>query len=106
MAHRPSHLLYDLHDLDRVVTDESARPSGIVVSGLSQREYAYLAPGMKKPVRITTDAGYYEENVESVELWSPGNPLFPSPDIIAERQELPQNCSIDRLLDGLLAGGR
>ncbi len=95
--------LYNFDDLDRVVTAESARPTGILVNGLSQREYAYLAPGMNAPIRITTDPGYYEENIESVELWSPGNPLFPTPEAIAEREELPENCSIDHLLDSVLA---
>ena len=52
--------LYDFDDLDRVVTAESARPAGIVVNDLSQREYAYHAPGMIAPVRITTDPEYYE----------------------------------------------
>ena len=94
--------LYDFDDLDRVVTAESARPAGIVVNDLSQREYAYLAPGMRAPIRITTDPEYYEDNVESVELWSPGNPVFPTPDVIAERSELVEGSSIDNLLDGVL----
>jgi hypothetical protein len=37
-----------------------------------------------------------------VELWSPGNPLFPAPDVIAERGELVEDCSIGDLLDGVL----
>ena len=57
---------------------------------------------MIAPVRITTDPQYYEDNVESVELWSPGNPLFPAPDVIAERGELVEDCSIGDLLDGVL----
>ena len=95
--------LYNFDDLDRVVTAESARPNGIVVNDLSQREYAYLAPGMSAPVRITTDPEYYEDNVESVELWSPGNPVFPTPDVIAERSKLNEGGSIGDLLDGVLA---
>ena len=102
IAARPTPL-YDMDDLDRVVTSEMAVPAGIEASGLSRREYAYLAPGMGAPIRITTDPEYYEENIESVELWSPGNPLFPSPDIIAERDELPDSCSIADLLDGCVA---
>ena len=31
--------LYDFDDLDRIVTSESARPAGIHVNGLAQREY-------------------------------------------------------------------
>ena len=99
---RPAPLL-DLNDLDRVVTSENAVPPGIEVNGLSRREYAYLAPGMSQKVRVTTDRDYYEEHTESTELWSPGNPLFPVPDVTAERDELPENCSIDNILDGVLA---
>jgi SNF2 family DNA or RNA helicase len=95
--------LFDMDDLDRVATSETAVPPGIEVNGLSKREYAYLAPGMTQKVRITTDRDYYEEHTESTELWSPGNPLFPEPDVIAEREDLPENCSIDHLLDGVLA---
>lgn len=98
---RPAPLL-DLHDLDRVVTSENAVPPGIEVNGLSRREYAYLAPGMAQKVRVTTDRDYYEEHTESTELWSPGNPLFPVPDVIAGRAELPENCSIDHILDSVL----
>lgn len=90
--------LYNLDDLDRVVSTEAARPVGIVVDPLSSREYAYLAPGMKEKVRITTDPEYFQEHAESMELWSPGNPLFPEPDSIATPQELPEHESIDRLL--------
>jgi hypothetical protein len=96
--------LYDFDDLDRVVTAESARPAGIAVSSLSDREYAYLAPGMSTPIRVTTDPEYYENNVESVELWSPGNPLFPCSEMIAERSELTEGCSIGDLLDGVSRG--
>jgi SNF2 family DNA or RNA helicase len=92
--------LYDFNDLDRIINSETARPAGIDVSGLHVREYAYLAPGMTQSIRVTTDPEYYEENKESTELWSPGNPVFPEPEIIAEEVDLPENCSVSRLLDG------
>jgi len=91
--------LYDFDDLDRVVTSESARPVGIHVNGMAQREYSYLAPGMGQPVRITTDPEFYEEHTESVELWSPGNPVFPTPEVFGGVDELPKDCSVGRLLD-------
>ena len=43
--------------------------------------YSLLAPGMTELVRVTTDAAYYEEDSDSVELWSPGNLLFTAPDM-------------------------
>lgn len=91
--------LYDFDDLDRVVTSESARPVGIHVNGMAQREYSYLAPGMSQPVRITTDPEFYQEHTESVELWSPGNPVFPMPEVLAGAEDLPPNCSVGKLLD-------
>ena len=29
------------------------------------------------PVRVTTDAEFYEKHSDSAELWSPGSPVFP-----------------------------
>jgi hypothetical protein len=91
--------LYDFDDLDRIVTSESAMPVGINLNGLAQREYSYSAPGMDQPVRITTDPEFYQEHTESVELWSPGNPVFPVPDVVARVEDFPQGCSVGKLLD-------
>jgi superfamily II DNA or RNA helicase len=98
LAPRPL-ALFDFDDLDRVVTSESARPVGIHVNGMAQREYSYLAPGMSQPVRITTDPEFYAEHTESVELWSPGNPVFPMPDVVARVEDLPPGCSVGKFLD-------
>jgi superfamily II DNA or RNA helicase len=91
--------LLDLDDLDRVLRCEAAMPAGIAANPLMHREYAYSAPGMIRPLRITTDREFYGEHAESVELWSPGNPLFPEPDYAAEAGELPPGTSVNRLLD-------
>jgi len=32
---------------------------------------------MAEALRVTTDADYFEQHASSVELWSPGSPLFP-----------------------------
>ncbi len=65
-----------------------------------------LAPGMSERLRVTTDPGYYEEHSESVELWSPGNPLFEAPEFVREAKDddFPQGTTLKGLLDG--AGGR
>ena len=76
MPARPAPTL-DLAMLDTVIRREDARPPGIVVREMSKGEYAYIAPGMDAEVRVTTDARYFEEHAETVELWSPGSPLFP-----------------------------
>jgi SNF2 family DNA or RNA helicase len=98
--------LYNLDDLDRIVNSESARPAGIHVSGMAQREYSYLAPGMSQPVRITTESEFFQEHAESVELWSPGSPLFPVPEVVATLEDLPHLSSVDLLLDSVFDGGK
>lgn len=72
-----------LDDLDRVMASPDLMPPGTDVQPLGRREYGLLAPGMAQRLRVTTDPAYYEENAESVELWSPGNPLFNPPDFLA-----------------------
>ncbi len=76
-----------LDDLDRVIRDPDLMPPGTEVQPLRPREYSLLTPGMVEPVRVTTDAAYYEENSESVELWSPGNPLFTAPEMLGDDEE-------------------
>jgi hypothetical protein len=66
-----------LADLDLVLQNAKAMPPGVTVKKLQNGEYAYQAPGMAKPVRITTRPGYFDEHSESLELWSPGNMVFP-----------------------------
>jgi hypothetical protein len=73
-------------------------PPGIEVKSLGNREYSYLAPGMKEPLRASTDVAYYEEHSESVELWSPGGSLFPTPDVPADAAEYRETASISDLL--------
>ena len=65
-----------MNDLDRVIGSPALMPPGTQVRALSEREYALRAPGMTVELRVTTDPDYYEEHAESVELWSPGNPVF------------------------------
>ena len=75
---RPA-LALDLLYLDGVMMQPDVMPPGIAVRTLGSREYAYLAPGMPAELRVTTDAAYYETHADSVELWSPGSPVFPDP---------------------------
>ena len=73
-----------LDDLDRVIASPDLMPPGTDVQPLGRREYGLLAPGMRERVRVTTDPAYYEENAESVALWSPGHPLFRAPDDVGD----------------------
>jgi hypothetical protein len=72
----------DLDMLDRVIRRPELMPPGIAVRFLGKREYGYQPPGAKAEVRVTTDPAYYEDNAESVELWSPGSSVFPMPDAV------------------------
>ena len=66
---------------------------------MGRREYGLLAPGMTERLRVTTDPEYFEEHAESLELWSPGNPLFSPPDFLATSDELPPGGTLSDMLD-------
>ena len=88
-----------MEDLDRVIASPDLMPPGVDVQPLAPREYGLLAPGMAERLRVTTDPAYYEEHAESVELWSPGNPLFAPPPFAALPANLPPATTLRDLLD-------
>ena len=89
-----------LDDLDRVIATPALMPPGVDVQPLGRREYGLLAPGMAERVRVTTDPAYYEAHAESVELWSPGNPLFTAPEFLsAQVDEWPPGTTLKDLLE-------
>ena len=45
---------------------------------LDGRSYAMRVPGQSE-LRVTTDPALYEQNADTMELWSPGGPVFPDP---------------------------
>jgi hypothetical protein len=73
-----------MEDLERVIASPPLLPPGIEVTPMGEREYAFRQPGLAEAIRVTTDPTYYEPNADSVELWSPGNPLFPAPEDAVE----------------------
>ena len=83
-----------MEDLDRLIGSPGLMLPGTDVQPLASREYGLLAPGMRERLRVTTDPAYYEEHAESVELWSPGNPLFNAPDILAASEALPEKKTL------------
>ena len=68
---------YDLKYLHSILEDSELLPPGHENRGSLGKDYSYTAPGLKKPIRVTTDPEYYTEHSDSVELWSPGAPMFP-----------------------------
>ena len=86
-------------DLDRIIASPGLMPPGTDVDPMGRREYGLLAPGMRERLRVTTDPAYYEEHAESVELWSPGNPLFKPPDLLPQGDEVPFDGKLKEILD-------
>jgi superfamily II DNA or RNA helicase len=84
-------------DLDLVLQRADSLPPGVEAKKLQGGEYAYQAPGMASPVRITTRPDYFDEHSDSLELWSPGSPVFPKSDDEASAKEL-QGRDLRKLL--------
>ena len=82
-----------MEDLDRVIQAPHVMPPGTEVRPLGPREYGLLAPGMQDHLRVTTDSDYYEANAESVEFWSPGNPLFQPPELLPPATDLAEDTA-------------
>ena len=80
--------LYSWPELHQVLTAPHLLPPGISVAPVGEKDFAYLQPGMVRPIRVTTDPEYYDLHSESVELWSPGSPLFPH-EPVASAAEVP-----------------
>jgi hypothetical protein len=77
MLHFPKPSL-TMADLAAVLDQPELLPPGVEASRHSEVEFVWRSTGMAEPLRITTDAGYCEEHPQSVEFWSPGNPLIPA----------------------------
>ena len=92
--------LVTMDDLDRVISSPGLMPPGTDVRPLQPREYSVRAPGMTERVRVTTDPGYFEEHSQSVELWSPGNPLFAAPAFMSDAEEPSRGKTLKDILDG------
>ena len=88
-----------MEDLDRVIGAPDLMPPGFDVQSMRNREYGLLAPGMADRLRVTTDPRYFEEHAESMELWSPGNALFISPEFAAQEDPPPADKTLKDILD-------
>ena len=95
----PSHLEL-VEDLDRVIGSPGLMPPGTDIQPMGRREYGLLAPGMTGRLRVTTDPEYFEEHAQSLELWSPGNPLFTPPEFTTRADEPPAGKTLKDILDG------
>ena len=88
-----------MNDLDRIVGSSDLMPPGTDIQPMRRREYGLRASGMSEYLRVTTDPDYFEEHAESLELWSPGNPLFNPPEFLESSDELPSGGTLKDILD-------
>ena len=89
-----------MDDLDRMIGWPDLLPPGTKVQPLGNREYGLTPPGSPDPVRVTTDPDHYREHPDSVELWSPGNVLFQSPERAGRPQpDWPPDTTLKDILD-------
>lgn len=92
-ARPPSPVTMD--DLERVIASANLLPPGLEAVPMNPRGSAFRQPGLARQVRVSTDPAYYEQNADTVELWSPGNPTFPIP---SETDEATNVNSLGELL--------
>ena len=92
--------LVTMDDLDRMIGAPDLLPPGTRVQPLGNREYGFTPPASAEPVRVTTDPDHYREHPDSVELWSPGNPLFREPERTRRRHDWPDGVTLKDILDG------
>ena len=104
MPDRPASAVV-MDDLDRVISSPDLMPPGTEINPMGPREYSLLAPGMAAGLRVTTDPEYYEANADSLELWSPGNPLFQAPEFIAGEDGSVEVASLGKILNAAAQGG-
>lgn len=80
---RPASAL-TLEDLGRLLQRPELLPPEIEVRPLGSTDWRLTQPGLPLPLRITTDRRFFDEHAGSVELWSPGSPVFPEPECAEE----------------------
>ena len=88
-----------MDDLDRMIGMPDLIPAGADIQPLGHREYGLLAPGMAERLRVTTDPAYFEDHAESVELWSPGSPLFSAPEFLSPVELWPDGATLKDILE-------
>ncbi|MDZ7793610.1 MAG: hypothetical protein U5P10_07950 [Spirochaetia bacterium] len=90
---------YTRSDLSKVLKRTELLAPGTEVRPLGGKDFAYQLPGMPA-IRVTTDIRFFDENAESVELWTPGSPLFPYHNGFVDNDEIPQKDNFRRVIEG------
>lgn len=91
---------YTMADLDQLMRRPELLPPGTAVRPLDPRSYAYQWPGVEHELRVTTSPDMYEDNSDSLELWSPGAPVFPAQGLPSAEEDSSVKVSrLQELLD-------
>ena len=54
---------------------------------------------MTHELRVTTNAAYYEAHAHSLELCSPGNPVFAPPEVLATIERFEPDITLKNIVD-------
>jgi hypothetical protein len=84
MDQRPD-ALYGLGNLRDVLTNHDIFLPDATLEATHSSEFQYVVPGVKK-LRITISPEYYDAHAGDVEFWSPGNPVFPDPIDVVDKE--------------------
>lgn len=79
---------FDLKDLRQILRQPQLMPPGDEVASLGAKDFSYRRPGMEESIRVTTDPEFFEQHADSVELWSPGMPVFPDMNNLEESDDV------------------
>jgi superfamily II DNA or RNA helicase len=77
--------LYGFGELHDVLSHHEMFLPSVTLEATHGNEFQYVSPGMQK-LRITISPEYFDAHAEDVELWSPGNPLFPEQIDVVDRE--------------------
>jgi hypothetical protein len=84
MDQRPE-ALYGLGNLRDVLSNHDIFLPDATLEATHSSEFQYIVPGVKK-LRITISPEYYDAHAGDVEFWSPGNPVFPDPVDVVDKE--------------------
>jgi len=80
--------LLTLAKIGAVMRTPDLLPTQLQLTPLGSSDWSLRVPGMSQAVRVTVDPQFFEDHAGSVELWSPGCPLFPEPEWAEWRPEM------------------
>ena len=69
----------DLSDLRKLLVEPGQLPLGSRASPLGDRDWRWNDGRLSSAVRVTLDRDYFDNHIDSVEMWTPGSVTFPWP---------------------------